>query len=385
LASIGEDVKPRLLYVHSSTDLYGSDRSLLRMVAGVAGEYDVTVAVPTDGPLVSELCARGADVRVLPLTVVRRRARPVHFYSAWTRGLASMVALLREVRPHLVHSNTLAVTDGALAARLLGMPHVWHVREYIVQPAAFRPVMATLAAITSRVVVANSLPVGLWFAGGGPLHPRVRVIHNGLEYADVPPRPVASVEPGRPLTAVLMARINSWKGHGLLIRALASLPPAERDLLRVVFAGDVFPGNEHLEAELRAEAARLAVSRHVEWRGFVPDPSRVLADADVLVVASETPEPFGNVMLEAMEVGLPVVATAHGGPLDVIVQEETGLLVPPQPEALAAALVRLAGDADLRSRMGAAGWRRARTVFSQRRTTEALLALYTDVIGGYGR
>jgi len=378
-------VKRRLLYVHSSTDLYGSDRSLLRMVAGVGEEYDVTVAVPTAGPLVPELRARGAAVRVLPLTVVRRGVRPQDAFGAWSRGLAATAALVREVRPDLVHSNTLAVTDGALAAWLLGVPHVWHVREYIVQPAAFRPVMATLAAITSRVVVANSLPVAQWFAGGGPLRPRVRVIHNGLEYADVQPRPVAAVEPGRPLTAVLMARINAWKGHGLLIRALASLPPAERDLLRVVFAGDVFPGNEHVEAELCAEAARLGVSRHVEWRGFVPDPGRVLADADVLVVASETPEPFGNVMLEAMEVGLPVVATAHGGPLDVVVEEVTGLLVPPQPEALAAALVRLAGDADLRRRMGAAGWRRARTVFSQRRTTAALLALYTDVIGGYGR
>ena len=378
-------MKRRLLYVHSSTDLYGSDRSLLRMVAGVGEEYDVTVAVPTAGPLVPELRARGAAVRVLPLTVVRRGVRPQDAFGAWSRGLAATAALVREVRPDLVHSNTLAVTDGALAAWLLGVPHVWHVREYIVQPAAFRPVMATLAAITSRVVVANSLPVAQWFAGGGPLRPRVRVIYNGLEYADVQPRPVAAVEPGRPLTAVLMARINAWKGHGLLIRALASLPPAERDLLRVVFAGDVFPGNEHVEAELCAEAARLGVSRHVEWRGFVPDPGRVLADADVLVVASETPEPFGNVMLEAMEVGLPVVATAHGGPLDVVVEEVTGLLVPPQPEALAAALVRLAGDADLRRRMGAAGWRRARTVFSQRRTTAALLALYTDVIGGYGR
>lgn len=378
-------MKRRLLYLHSSAELYGSDRSLLRIVAGVGEEYDVTVAVPAHGPLVPELRARGADVRVLPLTVLRRKARPVDAFGAWNRGLAATVALLREVRPHLVHSNTLAVTDGALAARLLGVPHVWHVREYIVQPAAFRPVMATLAAITSRMVVANSLPVALWFAGGGPLRPRVRVIHNGLEYDDVSPRPVAAVEPGRPLTAVLMARINAWKGHGLLIRALASLPPAERDLLRVVFAGDVFPGNEHVEAELRAEAARLGVSRHVEWRGFVPDPGRVLADADVLVVASETPEPFGNVMLEAMEVGLPVVATAHGGPLDVVVEGETGLLVPPQPEALAAALVRLAGDADLRRRMGAAGWRRARIVFSQQRTTSALLALYTDVIGGYGR
>jgi glycosyltransferase involved in cell wall biosynthesis len=101
---------------------------------------------------------------------------------------------------------------------------------------------------------------------------------------------------------------------------------------------------------------------------------------DIMVLPSRN-EPFGRVLIEAMATGKPVIATASGGAPEIVVPEETGLLVPPEnAEALAGALLRLLGDEDLRQRMGAAGVARAREHFDVRRVVEQVEGIYGEMI-----
>lgn len=369
----------RVLYVHASADRYGSDQSLLRLVTSLGESYEPVVVLAVDGPLVEALRSHGVETHVLPLAVLRRRGRLAPTAAAWVAAMPAMIRLLRERRPSLVHSNSLAVTEGACAARLLGVPHVWHVRELVPQPLMFRVVLATLALLTSRRVIAISRPVADWFAGRGRLRQRTVVIHNGREYGTAAARAARAATVEEPLTIALIARLTTWKGHNLVMQAVAQLAPSLRDRVRVVFAGDVFPGKEDVEIGLRKEASALGIADRVEFLGYVAS-SAVLEKCDAVVVASETPEPFGNVMLEAMDVGLPVIATAQGGPLDVVVDGETGLLVAPEPQAIAGAIARFVEDKELRARLGRAGYARARRRFTQERTTGKVLALYDDLL-----
>jgi glycosyltransferase involved in cell wall biosynthesis len=370
----------RVLYVHSSADRYGSDQSLLRLVTSLGDGYEPVVVLAADGPLVEMLRGRGVETHVLPLAVLRRRGRLAPTAAAWVAAMPAMIRLVRGIRPALVHTNSLAVTEGACAARLLGVPHVWHVRELVPQPPMFRLVLAALAALTSQRVIAISRPVADWFAGRGRLRQRTVVIHNGREYGAAEWREARVATTAEPLTLALIARLTTWKGHSLVIRAVAQLEASLRDRLHVVFAGDVFPGKEDVETELRREALELGVAERIEFAGYVAG-ADVLARSDAVLVASETPEPFGNVMLEAMEVGLPIIATAQGGPLDVVVDGETGLLVAPEPQAIAGAIARFVEDTELRARLGRAGQARARRHFTQERTTSRVLAVYDDVLG----
>lgn len=373
----------RVLYVHSSADRYGSDQSLLRLVTSLGDDYEPIVVLATEGPLVEMLRSRGVETHVLPMAVLRRRGRLAPTAAAWLSAMPAMIRLVRGTRPALIHTNSLAVTEGACAARLLGVPHVWHVRELVPQPRMFRQVMAALAAITSQRVIAISRPVADWFAGDGKLRQRTVVVHNGREYGAAEVRVGHAATAKDPLTLALIARLTTWKGHSLVTRAIAQLDASLRDRVRIVFAGDVFPGKEDVEIELRREAIDLGVADHIEFAGYVAS-AEVLARSDAVLIASETPEPFGNVMLEAMEVGLPIIATAQGGPLDVVLDGETGLLVAPEPQAIAGAIARLVGDAELRARLGRAGQIRARRHFTQERTTGRVLAIYDDVLGPEG-
>jgi glycosyltransferase involved in cell wall biosynthesis len=149
----------------------------------------------------------------------------------------------------------------------------------------------------------------------------------------------------------------------------------------------VVVGEALFEADLRyAETLgrlveTLGITSRVEFRGFVEDVSRELARLDILVHASVLPEPFGQVVLEAMAAGLPVVAANAGGPAEVVTDEVNGLLYPTGDErALANALRRLAGDPALRDQLGQAG--RARALdFSPSRIGPEVVNVYRRVLG----
>ncbi|MBK7517654.1 MAG: glycosyltransferase family 4 protein [Betaproteobacteria bacterium] len=125
------------------------------------------------------------------------------------------------------------------------------------------------------------------------------------------------------------------------------------------------PGQEAVRDRLRAQVAAAGLQDRVQFLPFVDDIWPVWRASDIGVVPSTEPEPFGMVAIEAMACSVPVVAAAHGGLLDIVDDEVTGLLFQPRDAAaLADALARLAGDAALRARLGAAGAARQAQHFS---------------------
>lgn len=191
---------------------------------------------------------------------------------------------------------------------------------------------------------------------------RFAVVPEGLRWADweVPPTEVEGTEPRRaPGEAVVLsvARQYPRKDTATLLAAFPAVLDAHpRTRLRIVGGGPELPA-------LRARARALGLGEAVCFLGEVPGERAVRREyfqADVFCLPSRQ-EGFGIAFLEAMAAGLPVVGAAAGAVPEVVPEGEAGLLVPPRdPEALAAALIRLLGDAELRRRLGGAGRRRAR-------------------------
>jgi glycosyltransferase involved in cell wall biosynthesis len=127
----------------------------------------------------------------------------------------------------------------------------------------------------------------------------------------------------------------------------------------------VFPGQEDIERELREKIARSGIEDRVVIQPFVDDVDAMWEAVDIALVPSTEPEPFGMVAIEAMRAGKPVVASAHGGLVEIVEEGVTGFLVPPSDSpALTAAIVKLAEDSELRQRFGEAGRARQRELFS---------------------
>jgi glycosyltransferase involved in cell wall biosynthesis len=272
-------------------------------------------------------------------------ARVAAAFAADAGGLGRL-ARTRGVR--LVHTNTSVTLGGAAAARIAGVPHVWHVREIYAGFERWWPAYRRLL-VTADALPCVSAATAEQFPGG-----RAHVLHDGLAARPDPaPRGEARAALGLPedaLAVAVLGRISAWKGQDVLVRALAD---PRLDSAVALVCGAPWPGEERRERELRELAARLGVADRVRLLGFRDDLDTILGAVDAVAVTSTHPDPLPNAALEAAAAGRCVVAAAHGGLPEIVRHGETGLLVQPgDPAALAAALAGL--DAATAGALGAA-------------------------------
>jgi glycosyltransferase involved in cell wall biosynthesis len=194
------------------------------------------------------------------------------------------------------------------------------------------------------------------------------MIPNAVDLKRFAPRPIGARQPGAPMTVVYVGRIRPVKGTKVLVDAWPKVMAGGTDA-RLVIAGD------GAEREALAQNTRDAgVGNSVDFLGEVSDVPGVLARGDIYVQPSYQ-EGLPNAVLEAMAMGLPIVATRVSGNEDVVADGENGLLVPPgDPEALAAAIRRLIDDPALATRMG----RRSREIVESRFSLAAVMNQLRD-------
>jgi glycosyltransferase involved in cell wall biosynthesis len=202
------------------------------------------------------------------------------------------------------------------------------------------------------------------------LRRRTSVVHNGLPGPPDEPTPPASPTDG-PRRIVLVGRLSPRKGNDVALEALALLRAEGRDISLELY-GSVFPGYEWFEEQLRARSYESDLAGSVHFGGYTSPTWPALARAEVVLVPSRA-EPFGNTALEAQLAGRPVVASAVQGLQEIVTDEKTGLLVPPDdPAALAAAIASLLDDPERARRLAAAGQRSAKANFGLERYRGAI-------------
>lgn len=386
--------RPLVLFVHQAAEMYGSDKVLLYIVTGLAARGSIwpVVILPEHGPLFDHLQAAGIEVHVSEIAKVKRSVfsltgLPRLAARMWCAvGLYDAIVAGRSVV--VVHSNTLAVLAGAAWARRRRVPHLWHVHEIILSPRIVSRAFPWLVRWLADRVVSNSTLTERWLVGHQPaLAARSHVIFNGLPLQDPASDAAAAAFRARAgagqrsRLVVLAGRLNHWKGQGLLIDAAGQLH-AQGRLANVRFAivGDAAPGQAHLRDALLAQVAAAGLEAYFFFESFVDDIRPVWQAADLAVVPSTEPEPFGMVAIEAMAAGVPVVVAAHGGLLDIVEDGRSGVLFEPRNAlALAEAIGSLLDDAPLRRRLGQAGLQRQRSLFSAESQVVALERLYLEM------
>jgi glycosyltransferase involved in cell wall biosynthesis len=190
------------------------------------------------------------------------------------------------------------------------------------------------------------------------------------------------IAPDAPLIGTA-ARMDVWKGLEDFIDA-AAIVHASRPDARFVIAGGAIEGLASYETGLRARAHARGLDGVLHFAGWRYGPDVMPAfhqSIDLFVLPSREPEPFGLVVLEAMASGKPVIATAHGGPIEIVRDRETGILVTPRdPEAMARAVLELIADPARAAAYGQAGRARAVQNYAIERTVDRLQRLYDDIL-----
>lgn len=348
------DVPLRVCVVHPGTDLYGSDRMVLRTVQALAaGGARVDLRVPATGTLTGRLDELGVTWQRVDFPVLRRTLlSPRGLLELLRRLLTSLPAVVRAVRASdVVYVNTVSCGVWLAVAALLGVPSVCHVRENEPQMGRAQRRLLLAPLLCATAVLANSRSTLSWTTGTWPrLAGRARVVYNGL---DLPAHALADPLSGPgPVRLLVVGRLSGRKGQEVAVRALARLRDGGADAV-LSLVGDHYPGYEDHVAGLHALVAGLHLQDRVDFAGFRTELDAVWAAGDVALVPSLL-EPFGNVAVEAMAAGLPVVASAVQGLTEIITPGRTGWLVPPGDDALLAAAVAEVLADPVRSRAVAA-------------------------------
>jgi len=347
----------------------GGELSLLDLLRGLDRDrWAPVLVVPEDGDVAARARDLELPVHVIPLPPLRRPS------FAGVDSVRALVRLARVTDAALVHANgSRAMAYAGVAGRLASRPTLWHVRIAESDGLVDRALCAL-----ATVVVATSRAVARRFASAPA---KVRLVPNGVDLKRFAPRPPSATLRARlevPLSAPIAVSIGRHvpeKGYRHLVAGAARL---ERTKPGVHW---ILVGDGELRGELEAQAQRLGLASHVHFTGWRDDVADVLALADVFVLPSES-EGFGRVLVEAMAMSRPIVATEVGGVPDIVLAGETGLVVrPADPLALADAVRALLDDPARAARLGAAGRARAESTFSLGAHVDGVERVYDEVLG----
>lgn len=383
----------RILFVHQSSDLYGSDRVLLDIAEAVthAGGEPI-VALPSEGPLPEALRSRNIEVHVLTDANVLKLSRAsltpagaLRLAAAIPSALTALDRCVGARRIDRVHSNTLAVLGGALWALRRGVRHLWHVHEIVERPRYAAIAFPWLLRYLADDVVGNSHATREWLVHEQPrLAARSKVVWNGASATGAPANETDALAlhrqfrpHGARLAIGLVGRINRMKGHALLIEAAESLWARGFSDFSVVFVGSPPPGQDIFLTQLQERIAASPLRNRIVVQGYMDQVAPAYAALDIVCVPSTEAEAFGLVAVEAMAAGRPVVAARIGGLPEVVLDGETGYLHHPgDARALAARLQDLLTDPRRRRDFGLAGRARYQREFTVGAMSERMLLSY---------
>ncbi|GGF83488.1 putative glycosyl transferase [Paenibacillus albidus] len=376
----------RVAYIDHTAKWSGGEVALFNILTNIGDQIEPLVILAEEGALAERLREKGIDVRVIPLDEsIRSRGRNAVNLGAPAAAMGllaygrKLAPLLKQEKVDCVHTNSLkSAFYGAVAAKKAGIPLIWHIRDHIGAP-YLKPVVAKAIRLMSRMlpngVIANShstlnalelprskktLVVYSAFA---------KAIGNGIGLRDQ-----------KDFNVLLVGRLANWKGQHILLEAAKRFKNDKR--VKFWLAGDALFGEEAYKQELIDTMEREGLT-NVSLLGHVEDIQGLMQTADLLVHTSITPEPFGQVIVEGMAAGLPVIASNEGGPVEIVVPGVTGLLIQPgDPVILANSISWMLNHPEERRTMAESGMRRVKEHFVIENTVKDIVNYYKGLLAG---
>lgn len=375
----------RILFLHSSSDAYGASKIFLQTVAIAKNNgHTAVVVLSNKGSLEESFRAIGVDVHIVNLGIIRRQyfnlIGIVNRFQKWRTAVGALKTIIQSQQIDTIYSNTAAVLIGGFVARRYGLKHIWHIHEIIEKPAFLHRFLAWRFRATADQLIVVSKAVEQHWQHALPNN-KIIQIYNGIEPIQVSSSPDFKTTlniPSNALVIGMAARIHYWKGQNYFVEIARALLSNANPPLYFLIAGDPFPGYEYLLDALRSQLNDPIFKGRVFYVGLVKEMDVFYRSIDLLVLPSQLPDPLPTVILEAMQYGIPVVATAQGGALEMVKENETGIFIPLDNAILAAEKILAILPASIRHQMGAAGKERVANNFSQTAFEKNILTVFEN-------
>lgn len=409
----------RVMYLNPTGQLGGAESSLVDLLASLRHaepSWPLHLLTASDGPLLGRVRSLGVTAEVLPFPPAIARlgehrlaasggvADNLRFAvqialasAAAVRYRAALGRAIDAFSPAIVHTNGLKMhvlgAWGIHQSRQGGRPGlVWHLHDYL----GSRKMTTRLLRWRPRgpgcpaTIVANSASVAADVICALANGTRVVTVRNGVDLgrfsmtgarANLDAMSGLPQAPANTIRVGLVATLARWKGHATFLEAIARLPAHLP--VRAYIVGDAVyqtEGSQYSLDELRHLARHSGVADRVGFTGFVQTPEATFRALHIVVHASTAPEPFGLVIAEAMACGRPVIVSNAGGAAEIVTPGVDALVhAPGDAGDLATQIAALAGNPELRERLGRAARATAERSFDRARLATELIPIYRSI------
>lgn len=382
--------------MHGARNVGGGEYSIYNLIRNLHRPlFSPIVLYAQKNVIITRLRDEGVPVVSIPLDkmitavyrddVGRDPASLIRYALGLSAGIAAVSGKIREMGIDLLHPHdNLSKLIGARAARRTKIPVVCHCRDLLKEGFVEKALLVFQLLCMDRVIAVSEGNRRLFSVLGRIPH-KVRTIHNGLDLSAFDPaKPAAWSRSAMGIAESdfvvgIIGVFDRIKGHTHLFDALQMMAAGGRGAFRCLVVGD---GRER--DSIHRDVRDRGIADRVRFLGYRTDIADLLRLMDVVVLPS-LQESFPRVPLEAMAMGVPVVATTVGGIPESVSDGETGILVPPgNGAAIRDALVKLGDDPALRKTMGETGRRRVREQFSIEANIAKTEALYLEVLQAGG-
>jgi len=368
-----------ILYIASRDDLTGGGGvGLLNYLQNLdRARFAPMVICPSIGALTNAAKEIGVKTKVIET----KSLKGMHLISF----VSATIKLLRVIREHkinVVHSNAGASRESfyaVTAAAIGGVPFIYHAR--VIESAGL--IEKILVSLAAKIIIISDAVAEkyCWLKNRKKLvkiHNAVDLKKFNTEIDGEKIRNEFGITPATFLIGVV-GNLIPWKGHEYFLKAAREIKSEEREIKFIIAGRDLTKNKSH-EKRLKRLVEKLKIGDNVIFTDFRRDIPQLMAAIDVLVLPS-LGEPFGRVIIEAMALAKPVVATSSGGVPEIVENGRTGFLVPTKnPRAISEAVMKLLNDKKLSEEMGARGRKRAEDLFDIKKNITHAEDLYDKLL-----
>ncbi len=312
--------------MHQGWELYGSDRSFLtnlELLKELYPTHKLVTIIPRSGPIQTELVKIVDSLEIGEIGKIERwYAKKYPIRSLIKIFRAAPVCRKKMRSADLVYINTIVPFGFLLASWLFSKPVIVHVRE--IPPRSFSSILKLWFSICKINVIFNSRATAESFNMLN--YKRGVIIENAVDKVEVDEN---SVVENNKINLLLIGRISGWKGQDFFVKSFSQNADTFSNMYYVRIVGNAPDGQEYYEDRLKELIDSNNLNKSISLFPFIQDPTEHFKWADVVVVPSIKPEPFGRVSIEAFSCKTPVIAANHGGLSQIVTNGMNGWLFDP--------------------------------------------------------
>ena len=378
-----------ILYLNSTSMMSGAEFSLLSLMDKTDRErFDPILLLPEDGSFFKQ--ANKAGIEAIALSSLIRFGEPYRFYKLpkVVNALYKMIHIIKQKRISLIHSNSPRVAYvGGMAAKLSSIPSIIHVRDIHLSPFS-QPLKARLlGSLSDRIIAVSSAVKDSIVSVTPSLESKINVVYNGMDIEGLDKRSIHDVRHELGITKNTpiigsVGLIHPVKGLDILIQSAAIIKSRIPSIKVLIIGGTLLENERNYKYELECLVRDLKLEDNVIFTGFREDVFDLIGAMDVLVHPAVYPEPFPRSLLEGSALKKPIVGTRVGGVPEILVHNESGLLVEPGDHAsMARAILSLLENKEKAENFALEARQRVEKFFSLKRHVGNIENMYLKLLG----